>query len=125
MKIKIRIGRGVFAVMILMAAFVSSCTMNTPSKGIKIGRIVKLSECGVLFTTCEGELLRGGLMDGSGSMGASFNFTIESRALKYLAHKYLEDQCEVKMSYTTPLFAWLGRSERSCPCFVTGIERNQ
>ena len=56
------------------------CNINTPSSGQKIGRIVKLVDEGLLYKTTEGELIRGGLVDGSGSMGTSFHFTIHARS---------------------------------------------
>ena len=56
--------------------FLTSCTVNKPSEGSKIGRIVKLSKYGLFSKTWEGELIRGGLTDGSGVNGTSFHFTI-------------------------------------------------
>jgi hypothetical protein len=95
--------------------------MNTPTKGQKIGRIVKIADEGIFSTTTEGQLLRGGLNDGSGSMGGSFEFTIEKPSLKILADKYLNNQKEVIIDYYTPLFSSIFRSEQMHPHFITNI----
>lgn len=103
----------------------SSCTLNTPTKGQKIGRIVKLADEGLFSTTTEGQLLRGGLVDGSGSMGGSFEFTIESPSLKIMADKYLNNQKEVVIDYYTPFVSCVFRSEQMTPHFITNItEKN-
>ncbi len=96
---------------LICAVLISSCSISNPSEGKKIGRIVKLADEGLICKTCEGELLRGGLIDGSGSMGNSFLFTLEDNMLRSLANQALEDQSEVIVYYRTKLFTWPTESE--------------
>lgn len=100
----------------------SSCTTSTPCSGQKIGRIVKIADEGVFRTTCEGELIRGGLVDGSGSMGTSFKFTIEDVRLRDIAYHAFENQQEVILSYECELFSFILRSQSCTPHFVKKIE---
>jgi len=108
--------------MLLMSLCLTSCNISNPSNGHKIGRIVKLADEGVWCKTCEGELIRGGLVDGSGSMGSSFKFTIESRALREIALQAFETQAEVILTYEVELCSACWRSECSTPHFVKAIE---
>lgn len=110
------------ALLLSLCLCLTSCHINTPTSGQKIGRIVKLANEGMLCKTCEGELIRGGLVDGSGSMGTSFKFTIEDVELKRVARKALLDQSEVILYYRTELVTSITRSECSQPHFVTNIE---
>lgn len=102
--------------------FVSvGCAINSPEDGQKIGRIVKLSNSGFVNTTLEGELIRGGFSDGSGSMGGSFHFTIEHMRLKEIAYDALEKQYEVIIFYECPGICSFFRSEHGRSNFVTKI----
>lgn len=100
----------------------TSCTINTPKKGQKIGRIVKIADEGLLHSTCEGELIRGGIVDGSGSMGTSFKFTIEGYKLRDLAYQAFEKQQEVIITYECEFMSGVWRSECGHPHFVKQIE---
>ena len=108
--------------MILLSFFFTSCNMQTPQTGQKVGRIVKIAEEGLFFKTCEGELIRGGLVDGSGSLGGSFHFTIEDEYLKKLAMQAFEEQSEIIMRYRVDLVTSITRSECRNSYFVTNIE---
>jgi hypothetical protein len=110
-----------FAMMVLMG----SCNISNPAEGMKVGRIVKLANEGLIFTTCEGELIRGGFVDGSGSMGTSFRFTVESESLKRICERALEEQIEVRLYYRSYFITWVGRSECGQPHFVTHVEFNE
>ena len=78
------------------------CNLHHPGKGQKIGQIVKLSYGGVINDTWEGQLIRGGLTDGSGTVGlAPFNFTIEDQKLIPIVEGYMSNQTEVVISYRT------------------------
>jgi hypothetical protein len=110
-----------FSSFLLMFFLLSSCSISTPSKGQKIGVIVKLSECGVFNKTWEGELIRGGLSDGSGVIGSTFHFTIEDPVVLELAVRYFEDQREVQITYQTEFIAGIWRAERPQPCFIKKI----
>ncbi len=105
-----------------LALIFSSCGTNIPQYGQKIGRIVNLSDAGLFWTTLEGELIRGGLVDGTGSMGASFRFTIEDQNLKAIAYKAFSSQSEVKITYQSELITGLWRSSCYHPHFVKNIE---
>src|SRR5882724_7912683 len=64
--------------------------------GTKIGQIVKLSKQGWSRKTWEGQLIRGGMSDGSGSFGTTpFDFTVENEEMSKVVDKYMRDQVEV------------------------------
>jgi len=106
---------------LLLCLCLVGCTINTPKEGQKIGRIVKLADEGLLYKTCEGELIRGGLMDGSGSLGSSFHFTIEDPRVRQVALMAFQDQAEVIINYRTDFITSIVRSENGEPHFVTSI----
>ena len=87
------------AALILLAAV--ACNINTtPGSGEKIGQIVRLSREGIFNTTWEGQLIRGGMSNGSGSFGTTpFDFTVESDSLADLVQQYMQDQTEVVVKY--------------------------
>jgi hypothetical protein len=91
------------------------------SKGEKIGTIVKLAAEGVIIKTWEGELIRGGMNNGSGSFGGSFHFTVETPALIEKAQEALRNQREVRIKYHKEMFSWL-RTENKESYFVDEIE---
>jgi len=107
---------------LMFATTLVSCAINTPSKGQKIGRIVKLADEGMFYKTTEGELIRGGLVDGSGSMGTSFRFTIEDRKLTEIANEAFESQQEVILFYECEFISSITRSESLEPHFVKDIK---
>jgi hypothetical protein len=108
---------------IIALLLLSSCTLRTdPGNGKKIGRIVRLSQQGLFFKTWEGELIRGGLNDGSGSIGQSFYFTIEQNHLLPTALKAFEEQKEVVMDYHCEFISSITRSENCNPYFVDSIK---
>jgi hypothetical protein len=99
-----------------------SCTFRTdPGEGIKIGRIVKVSRQGLIFKTWEVTLVRGGLNDGSGVIGSSFEFTIENDSLAKEAVKLMENQSEVMVYYKTEFISSIKRSESYSPNFCVEI----
>lgn len=107
---------------LLLSFLLTGCSIQTPKEGQKVGRIVKLAEEGLFYKTCEGELIRGGLVDGSGSLGGSFHFTIEDEYLKKLAMQALEEQSEIIMRYRVDWVTSITRSECTKSHFVTNIE---
>lgn len=107
----------------MISIFFSSCNINSPKEGKKIGRIVKLAQEGLICKTCEGELIRGGFSDGSGSMGNVFYFTLPHELLSS-ANEALEQQFEVVIYYHTPFLTWISETEHlENPHFVYKIER--
>jgi hypothetical protein len=112
--------------LIFILLMCTSCTINTsPGEGTKVGRIVKLEKVGLLSKTWEGELIRGGLSDGSGSMGGTFYFTIEDDDNVARALNALYNQTEVSLFYKSELFSSFFRSEKTQPHFVVCIQENK
>ena len=110
---------------LLMLLLLTSCVINTsPGNGMKVGRIVKISHVGMFYKTWECELIRGGLIDGTGSMGQSSHFTIENQEDVELANQAFNEQFEVVVYYRTEFISSVTRSEYGTPYFVTHIEKN-
>ena len=108
---------------LLCFLFFTGCHFNAnPGKGSKIGKIVKLSQEGIFNKTWEGELIRGGLTDGSGTLGNTFCFTIEDESLLPIAFEAFENQYEVVLTYTKETFTSFTRSQCDSPAFVTKIQ---
>lgn len=97
-----------------------------PGEGEKIGTIVKLSKQGLFKKTWEGELIRGGFLDGSGTIGGSFHFTIESDELARKALELMKSKKEVVLFYEIEFLSLVTRSESGNPHFAVSIlENNQ
>lgn len=79
----------------------TGCGVNfSHGEGDKIGQIVKFSRQGFVVDTWEGQLIRGGLTNGSGGFGVTpFDFTVEDERLVEAVHKALENQTEVIIHY--------------------------
>lgn len=90
------------ALILIIALSTAACGINTThGTGTKIGQVVKLSKAGFLVDTWEAQLIRGGLIDGSGAVGGvPFDFTV-SETLAPVVQRYLEDQTEVVITYET------------------------
>lgn len=99
----------------------TSCNSTNPSNGQKIGSIVKLAHEGLFYKTWEGELIRGGMNDGSGSFGNIFHFVIENQNLVNKALFAMENNKEIILIYHCEAFSSLARSERDGPNFVDDI----
>lgn len=106
------------AVAALMAVSLSGC-INT-GDGEKIGMVTKLAKQGVIIKTWEGEIVRGGLSGGSGVNGQSFHFTIQDEAVAKQVLAMMENQQEVKITYTSEMFAFF--TSESGGHFLTKIE---
>lgn len=110
-------------VLIIILLMCTSCNINTaPGKGQKLGRIVKLEKRGLINETWEGELIRGGITDGTGSMGSSFSFTIEDMHNLDTAKLAFSEQREVILTYRIEFICKAWRSDCSLPRFVENIE---
>lgn len=110
----------VFVCLLSMAG----CYMNPdPGTGKKIGRIVQFSKQGMLCKTWEGELIRGGLSDGSGSFGGSLHFTVEDASMASIALDAFEKQYDVIIDYRKEFIHSIARSERADAYFVESITR--
>lgn len=100
----------------------SGCGFNTPSNGEKIGQIVRVNKEGILNKTWEGQLIRGGFTDGSGTVGTvPFEFTIEDETLANKVQEYMKNQIEVIVEYRTEGVYSLSRSG-SNGNFLTNIK---
>lgn len=90
---------------IYIPILIAGCMCSTsPGNGEKIGQVVKLSKVGVVCDTWEGQLIRGGMSQGSGGFGVTpFDFTIsdDRQDLAEKTQKYMEKQVEVKIKYHT------------------------
>lgn len=94
---------------LLMPLMLTGCLVT--SNGEKRGEIVKLAQEGIICKTWEGELIRGGLNDGSGGFGSRiFPFTVENADLLKKVQYALENNKEVKISYHHEVFTFC-RSE--------------
>jgi hypothetical protein len=72
----------------------------TTGKGEKMGEVIKIAQEGIICKTWEGELIRGGLNDGSGGFGARiFPFTVENTDLLQKVQYALENNKKVKIIY--------------------------
>src|SRR5690606_5445213 len=81
--------------------------------GEKIGIFTKINEQGTIYRTHEGQIIRGGINQGSGSFGQTFDFTIPDEMLLN-AHNALDSQKEVKIYYSQPFWCWRMYSENNC-----------
>lgn len=106
-----------------MCLLFCSCSINTPGTGCKRGVIVRLEETGIICKTLQGEIIRGGMSDGTGSFGKSLYFTIEDNRNRELAQLAFQEQFEVIIYYENDLICSIFRSDNSRPNFVTHIER--
>lgn len=76
------------------------CANASHGNGEKIGQVVKLSKQGFVRATWEGQLIRGGMSGGSGTLGTvPFDFTVEGEELVKKVQAYMRDQTEVIISY--------------------------
>lgn len=106
-------------IMIIISICLSGCWQT--SEGKKNGMLVKISREGIIWGTFEGELIRGGFNNGSGSNGTSFHFSM-GRLETSLVKKSLElmdKNKPVVISYHCELLVapWRGCSK----CFLDGI----
>lgn len=87
-----------FKIGILSTALILSGCIET-ERGEKVGIINKISKEGLIFTTNEATLMRGGLNDGSGSWGQAFKFSIESNDLANKLEQAINSGAQVKIKY--------------------------
>lgn len=117
------IGSGVFALLLVVLAM-CSCGVNcNPGDGTKVGQIVKLSNEGMVWKTWEGQLIRGGMTSGSGTVGTvPFDFTIQDEAVLAAAQKYMDSQTEVIVHYHIRGIFVVASSGSGGGYYVTSIE---
>jgi hypothetical protein len=105
-------------VIVLAAVALTGCVER--GTGEKMGVVTKLAKQGLFCKTWEAEIVRGGLVGGSGVNGQSFHFTIENDDLAKKLQDAMENQKEVKIEYRTEVFTFC-RSE-SDGHFLTKLE---
>ena len=94
--------------LMVLAVLLAGCIDK--GHGEKVGSVVKLGYDGSMFGWCktwEGQIMRGGMANGSGVQGASFDFTVEENnpALLEKVKHYMATQQEVKITYRMESFA--------------------
>jgi hypothetical protein len=108
----------------IMMIILTGCEIRTdPGTLTKIGKIVRVSKQGLIYKTWEGDLIRGGLTDGSGSFGASTHFTIESDVLANECIFCMENNIEVILYLEAEFISAIWRSESAQPYFLKSIKR--
>lgn len=112
---------GVVACITVMCLLGSASALNTsPGTGEKVGSVVKLSEVGIRCLTWEGQLIRGGLADGTGVAGTvPFDFTVADTSLLAPIRDAMEHNREVLLTYRSTLFSWC--ASESANHFVVGV----
>lgn len=91
---------------VILIVLMTGCGYGIRSgEGKKIGQVVKLGEYGMLCKTYEGELVRGGLNNGSGVNGSSFHFSMKSKEMFDKLNKMMEDQQEIEITYQKSNFS--------------------
>lgn len=89
--------------------------------GEKVGIITKVAKQGAMCPTWEAEIQRGGMSNGSGVNGQTFDFTIEGNdAIVAQLIDDMEHQREVKITYRTEV-ATLCRSDSAHNAFITSL----
>lgn len=107
------------AVLLFLACNIT-CNFKVPCSGTKIGQIVKISDEGILCTTTEAQLIRGGFTDGSGVLGGQpFDFTIRDPQLLADAKWALQSAQEVEITYEAKLIS--SRTNSAHGVFLTKI----
>lgn len=100
------------ASVVLACVMAVGCGMHPqPGTGEKIGQIVRIERTGIFCQTWEAQIIRGGLSQGSGTMGAAFGFTVNSAALADAVTKAMRDQSEVLIRYRSRTFYSLCSSD--------------
>ena len=120
MSVRFRIKFSQLAFIVAVVLLANSCNINNPCQGTKVGQIVKVSDEGILFSTKEIELIRGGLTDGSGVMGKPFHATVRDPSIAQDAVKAMESNKEVIITYKASLLSPVWNSESGI--FVTSIK---
>ena len=109
--------------MTIMCVTLSGCL--TKNSGEKVGIITKVSHEGMIpfCKTHEVEIVRGGLSNGSGTLGGAFHFTVNDADLLVKVVDAMEKQQEVKIYYHEEAFLlWTHCESHSDSVFLDKIE---
>ena len=110
---------------LLSVVCLSLTSCITKSSGEKVGVITKVSHEGMVpfCKTYEAEIVRGGLTNGSGTIGGAFHFTINDKELLDKITSAMENQQEVKIYYHEEVYLmWPGCESHSDKIFLDNIE---
>ncbi len=110
---------------LLLCLLLTGCLQS--SSGEKVGIITRISREGIIpfCKTWEVEMVRGGLVGGSGTLGSSFRFTVSSDELLQKLKEALESQKEVKIFYHQDYFLPFGGCQsKSDAYFLDDIKPN-
>lgn len=100
------------ASVVLACVAAVGCGMQPqPGTGEKIGQIVRIERTGIFCQTWEAQIIRGGLSQGSGTMGAAFGFTVNTPELAEAVTRAMRDQSEVLIRYRSSTFYSLCSSD--------------
>ena len=97
-----------------LACLLSGCW--TTQEGQKTGLLVKIAKEGAIWGTYEGELIRGGLDNGSGANGQSFHFSLGQTKNNNVkrALELMDKNKPVMISYHCEKFVAPWRAEHKC-----------
>jgi len=96
---------------LLAALFGVGCGLGNPTSGEKLGTVIRLAQSGMLCTTWEATIVRGGFSSGSGALAAPFDFTIEDQRIVEQIQSALDHQREIKLTYQSEGIYSLCRSD--------------
>lgn len=114
----------VLSILLILLALLSTggCVNFSNGEGQKIGQVVKFSREGFVNDTWEGQIIRGGMNQGSGAFGTvPFDFTVEGNDLVNKVEKCMNEQTEVVIRYRIEGFYSPFRS-KSRGHFLVSIE---
>ena len=107
--------------LILPFVFLQACGWQTAS-GTKVGTVIKLSQQGAFHSTWEGELIRGGMANGSGAFSITpLHFTVDNPSMLPAVQDALDKQYEVEVTYVK--YAWAPWSSDNTGFFLRSIKR--
>lgn len=113
--------------MYALAAALSGCGWNT-GNGEKVGTVIKIAQQGMWHKTWEAEIVRGGMVNGSGGFSTTpLHLTIsdgDTGNLQRLQDAF-DKQYEVKVKYVTYMFApWASDTENHFAVSVEPLSKN-
>jgi|ERR1039458_123141 hypothetical protein len=118
----------VSCIVVIFATFTACDHFATrvTGQGTKVGTVIKLAQEGILSgcKTWEGELIRGGMTNGSGAFSVTpLYFTINDAALLAQVQNALDGQYEVEVTYTRYFGPMFCGSENDGNYFLTTLKR--
>jgi len=110
-------------VVVTAALALTGCSGRIVNQGEKVGTVIKLAQQGFFVKTWEGELIRGGMSNGSGGFSTKpLEFTINDEGLRRKVQDALDNQYEVRVTYNDYFCYTSIASENGC-LFLSSIEK--